>query len=362
MKTNNKKILAIKSGIAITIIIAIIFTTLISYNALASYGVRPTLEARAENVILLIGDGMGFNHIEVASYYDTPVMTTIENTSSVTTRSTSIRTTDSAAAATAMATGVKVWTRRISYSNGSNLVSLGDMTTNNDKKLGIITTKSVTDATPAAFTAHNKSRKNHKQIALEQVNNTGIDVLFGPGREYFDQHSEIINSDDRAYVTNYQDLINNNKPKIYGIFDDPIPNEGDLSLAALTEIALSMLENENGFFLMVEGAKIDTYSHSNEMDKMLAEFWAFDRAVAVALDYAANNPNTTVIVTSDHECGKLTLPETLSNDTINDKLFRSGQHTFRDVPFFIIGPGETEIPKKIDNTDIFHIIKQLLFD
>lgn len=360
----NKKKLTLNIIIATIVILAVVVTALMVFPyRLSRKGVELLVEAEAENVILLIGDGMGFNHIEVASYFDTPIMTSIQNESSVSTRSLMpIFPTDSAASATAMSTGNKVGNGRISYKNGKPLTNLGDMASEYGKKLGVLTTKTVTDATPATFTAHNKRRKNHQDIALEQINNTGINVLFGLGREYFDDYQSAINTDTREYVTTYEQLQANTKPKVYGIFDDPIPNEGDLTLAALTTIALDMLENEDGFFLMVEGAKIDTYGHSNDMDNMIAEFWGFDAAVAVAIAYAEQNPNTTVIVTSDHETGKLNLPKTLSEQTINDKCFNSGGHTNREVPFFIAGPGENQIPDNIDNTDIFLIIKQLLFD
>lgn len=319
-------------------------------------------EDSANSVILLIGDGMGFNHIEAASYFGQPVMTSIENKSSITTRSTlPIWPTDSAAAATAIATGKKVFNGRIAWSNGKNLKSLGDVAVENGKKLGVITTKPVTDATPAAFTAHNKSRRNQKEIALEQINNHGIDLLIGQGEEYFENYAQLIINDKRDYVTSFEDLLQSQKEKVYAIFDEDIPCEGQFTLAALTSYALDKLQCEDGFFLMVEGAKIDTYSHDNDMDNMLEQFWGFDDAVSAALDYAKDNPHVTVIVTADHETGRLDLPKKMDRDTINDDCFNGGGHTNREVPFFIFGPGAQDVPEKMDNTDIFRLICQLLF-
>ncbi|HHU43228.1 MAG: alkaline phosphatase [Bacillota bacterium] len=358
----------IKNKILKIIVIAVfIFATVVSaaitgyHFSVKSMGERPKVDARANNVILLIGDGMGFNHVEIASYFDKPTMTQIQNSGQVTTLSLTPFPTDSAAAATALATGHKAGNGRIAYSGGKKLENLGDIAIENGKKLGIVTTKSVTDATPAAFSAHNKRRSNDQEIALEQIRNTDIDVLLGLGREYFDNYADEINTWDRAYVTSYEDLSANEKEKVYGIFDDPIPTEGEFSLEGLTEIALEMLDGEEGFFLMVEGGKIDNYSHKNDLDNMLKEFWDFDRAVAVALAYAMQNPDTTVIVTADHETGWLKLPKEWSEENINDRLFKSGNHSFRAVPYFIFGPGEDQIPAKIDNTDIFYIINQLLF-
>jgi len=359
IKNNKHLLIIIFTLILITSLsVFLIFGNLYAY----SYGVRPEINDSSENVILLIGDGMGFNHIEVAKFFDTPVMTQMEYHSAVSTHSLSFSPTDSAASATAMATGFKVKNRAISYSKGKNLVNLGELVLENNKKLGIVTTKSVTDATPAAFTSHNKHRNNHQNIALEQIRRADCDVLFGLGREYFDNYSNEINTSERAYVTNYQDLLASTKEKVYGIFDEPIPNEGDFTLSTLTTIALDMLKNDNGFLLMVEGAKIDSYSHGRDMEGMLKEFWAFNEAIKVALAFASINPNTTVIVTADHETGNLTLPKTLTQNNINDKLFKSSNHTGKDVPFFVVGPGASQVPAKIDNTDIYYIIKQLLFN
>lgn len=359
LSRKNKKIIII-TAISLVLVFGLSMLGLVLGYSLAPYGVKPEISARAENVILLIGDGMGKNHIEIASFFETPAFAELEEKGSVSTRSLDFLTTDSAAAASAMATGKKVWNRNISHLNGKDLTNLGQITKQKGKKLGIISTKSVTDATPAAFSAHTKLRSKQEEIAKEQIFDSGADIIFGLGREYYDPYAAEITTSNRGYYNTYASLVLNQKPKAFAIFDDPIPNEGLFTLATLTDIALTMLSNDEGFFLMVEGAKIDTYSHANEMEKMLAEFWAFNAAVEVALTYAKTHTNTTVIITADHETGKLTLPNKLSAESINNNCFRSGGHTPRDVSYFAYGAGADEIPDKIDNTDIFHIIKQLL--
>lgn len=359
LSRKNKKIIII-TAISLVAVFGLTMLGLVLGYSLAPYGVKPEIEARAENVILLIGDGMGKNHIEIASFFGIPVFTELEETGSVSTRSLEFYATDSAAAASAMATGKKVWNKNISHLNGKDLTNLGQITKQKGKKLGIISTKSVTDATPAAFTSHTKLRSKHDEIAKEQIFDSGADVIFGLGREYYEPYAAQIATFDRGYYNSYAGLQLNQKPKAFAIFEEPIPNEGLFTLATLTDIALNMLSNDEGFFLMVEGAKIDTYSHANEMEKMLAEFWAFNAAVEVALTYAKTHTNTTVIITADHETGKLTLPKTLSAETINNKCFRKGGHTSRDVSYFAYGAGAEEIPGHIDNTDIFYIINQLL--
>lgn len=349
-----------KIVVTFILLLAISVTLLLGILHSMQYGVRPEINAHADNVILLIGDGMGFNHIAIASYFGEVALEQFEYGGSVATHSLSHKITDSAAAATAMATGEKTINGMLSYSAFGRIQNLGQLTKHNDKRLGIVVTKPVTDATPAAFTAHNISRSRQKAIAYEQIISADCDVLFGAGKEYFDEYSGLIETQDRAYLNTYEALQANTKPKAYAIFDEVTP-ESEHNLAILTSIALAMLQNENGFFLMVEGSKIDSHSHSNDMDAMLAEFWIFNAAILIALDFAANNPNTTVIVVADHETGGLTLPEVLSSSTINDNCFTTDGHTAADVPYFAYGSGAEQIPSFIDNTDIFYIITQLLF-
>jgi len=356
--SKKSKVLRITIAVALLVVVAVLITFGM-FNSLP-YGVRPQIEARANNVILLIGDGMGFEHVRAASCFGDISMDLFEYSGSVTTRSLSNSITDSAAAATAMATGKKTFNAMLSYSGTQKLANLGDIVKENNKKLGIVVTKSVTDATPAAFTAHSFLRISQNAIALEQIRETDCDVLFGEGRKYFDAHSHRVNREDRAYINTLEALECNTKPKAYAIFDEVEP-ESEHNLATLTAIALQILENENGFFLMVEGSKIDSHSHSNDMNKMLAEFWIFNAAVLVALEFAQAHPDTTVIVTSDHETGGLTLPDELSPAVISDSCFTSTAHTGVNVPYYAYGPGADQIPALIDNTDLFFIINQLLF-
>ena len=110
---------------------------------------------------------------------------------------------------------------------------------------------------------------------------------------------------------------------------------------------------------MVEGAKIDTMSHDNNMQGMINELMAFDDAVVTALHFARTNKNTTVIVLADHETARIRIPADAEANDISDKWFKSSIHTMRDVPYFAFGPGASEIPDEIDNTDVFLIMKQL---
>lgn len=364
-KKENKHLIII---IAIIMIIAILGSGgLFSYFYYFHYGkgdvdLGITEETvTPQNVILLIGDGMGLNHVAAGNLVTDMVMSTMPYQGEVKTRSLSITSiTDSAAAATAYATGNKTFNGCLSYLNGNNLKNMSDVIGATDMRFGVVATKSVTDATPAAFTAHNKSRSNAEEIAFEQANNANIDVLFGLGKSYFDGYADQLNSGNCSYVNTFDDLEKCDSERIYGIFEDSIPHSGELTLASLTSQALLNLECEDGFFLMVEGSKIDSYSHGNEMDNMLQELISFNEAVRTAMAYAKANKNTTVIVTADHETGNLTLPNGATAADLTDDCFKSGTHTNKNVGYYAYGPCANSIPEILDNTDIFYIITQML--
>ena len=142
-------------------------------------GVDPVSEMRAKNVILLIGDGMGFNHIKAGNIYSGSrlQMERFAVSGEVMTRSLTPGATDSAAAATAMATGIKTYNGRIAYKDGKNLTTVAEMAMAEGKKVGVVVTKAVTDATPAAFLTHASDRGETQSIA-EQLVNSDVDVLF----------------------------------------------------------------------------------------------------------------------------------------------------------------------------------------
>ncbi|MDR2046664.1 MAG: alkaline phosphatase [Clostridiales bacterium] len=371
MKENKTNIVKNKRKIIWTIIASVLFAVFLTGGAfmfirITNYGVRPDIDENAQNVILLIGDGMGRRHVELGYFFGYDAVKSMDYHGTVATRSVNFEPTDSAAAATAIASGTKVLNQSLNYDIfGRALTNIGELSKNAGKKYGVAVTKNVTDATPAGFTAHNKNRADERGIALEQIRISRADVIFGLGRTYFEPYKDEIITSDRDYCVTYEELRASEKPSAIAVFDvDRIPEEGEFTLASIAMEAIRMLENPNGFFLMVEGSKIDTYSHSNDMENMLRELRAFNAAVAVVLAYAAVTPNTTVIVTADHETGGLRLPANLAPDLINDSLFTTGNHTAADVDIFISGPGAASLVSqkiyKIDNTDIFYIIRQLL--
>ena len=381
-------------------------------------GVDPVSEMRAKNVILLIGDGMGFNHIKAGKIYSGSrlQMERFAVSGEVMTRSLTPGATDSAAAATAMATGIKTYNGRIAYKDGKNLTTVAEMAMAEGKKVGVVVTKSVTDATPAAFLTHASDRGETQSIA-EQLVNSDVDVLFGLGDEYMYALADSIATDEREYCTTFQTIADavqsSEKEKIFGLLEDgSIQNFGANTLAQLTRNALTKLsaEADDGFFLMVEGSKIDSASHDNDMKAMLNELQAFNATVSACKEWAAANGDTVVIVTADHETGGLKVPDikdaseaydALLDFDSSDKWFTKTGHTSVNVGYYIYATSTTpivgsveavdnngdiifdangepvmvdvvtgyaeidysalmDIPEEIDNTDIFELIKQWL--
>ncbi|MBQ4072143.1 MAG: alkaline phosphatase [Clostridia bacterium] len=328
-----------------------------------NYGTDPVVEEKAQNFILLIGDGMGINHIKTAELYNNGSLLNMRKlpvTGEVMTRSLSAGATDSAASATTYATGEKTYNGRLSFKDGKNLTTIAEEAMANGKKVGIVATKVATDATPAAFLAHSNSRHNTAEIA-SQIVASDVDVLFGLNNDELKALASSIQTDNRDYCTSFEEISASTSEKIFGLFDEDIPNIGRNTLASLTDTALAKLENENGFFLMVEGSKIDSYSHTNEMDKMIDELNGFDAAVSRAVAWARKNGNTTVLVLADHETGNLKIPAEATADQISNDWFHSTGHTSQNIHYFGYGIGVNSIPALIDNTDVYDIIKQLLF-
>ena len=381
-------------------------------------GVDPESGFKAKNVILMIRDGMGFEHIAAGNIYSAArlQMERFAVSGEVMTRSLTPGATDSAAAATAMATGVKTYNGRIAYKDGKALETIAEMAMDEGKKVGVVATKAVTDATPAAFLTHAKSRNDAESIASQLVASP-VDVLFGLTDEYMTAMYDDIATDNRALCTSFQSIADavqdSEVDKIFGLLEDgDIQNYGANTLAQLTRNALSKLSSvsDDGFLLVVEGSKIDTASHDNDMAAMLGELQAFNAAISACKEWADMNGETVVIVTADHETGGLKVPEFASSADAYDALldydnsngwFTRTSHSSANVGYYIHATSSEaimrsveltdqtgvtvtdaddhavmtevldkyqeidyntlmDIPSEIDNTDIFELIKQWL--
>jgi len=326
-----------------------------------------------KNTILFIGDGMGFEQVKAASIYlngkeNSLSFESFPYTGQASTHPASREVTDSAAAGTAMATGVKVNNGVISMripGNSEKLPTALEYFKGMGKKVGLVSTTHITHATPASFGSHNKSRNNYKEIAKDYLNISKPHVLLGGGKYVKRKDAE---KAGYTVVTNRDELLKHNTKSnapLSGQFGkENMPYEADgmgnlPHLSDMTKTAIKVLENsDKGFFLMVEGGRIDHSGHANNLKQNIFETIEFAKAVQVAIDWAAKRNDTLIVVTADHETGGLKVTKNNGKGKLPDVTWSSGGHTGMDVPLYAVGKNAKLFKGKIDNTDIFRLITQ----
>ena len=296
---------------------------------------EPTIvfDSQVKNVILFIGDGMGYNHVEQSIHYfnlDRPAFLNDE-IASVSTRAKNALTTDSAAAATAMATGNRVDRTEIGMHKGEILENISEIAKRAGKKVGVVTTDLLSGATPAGFSAHASDRDETMQIALSQTT-SNVDLLIGRASEdfyYYNNAREDFEAQGYTFAVDEDQLIQNkNAQKLIATLDmpystySPEPQPEAMQICDLLQFSIDYLTNDNGYFLMIESAYIDKFSHDNEYEKAMAEV----RSMIDAIDYLyANMPaDTALLITADHETGGLVEP---GKTAVGGKLYASRSHT-----------------------------------
>ncbi len=391
------------------------------------------------NVILMIGDGMGPDLVTAAGAYrygdayhafggeQRLAMETLTGRYYATTFSTGgagydftweggsreypkKKATDSAAAGTALATGVKTYDGAIAVDGHSRpLVQITTLAREAGMKTGIVTSVPFYDATPAAFGAHNPSRGNVAAIAREMLMVTQPDVLMGAGNPDSTPAApayNVISKEDWEALkqgrtpyrlvqdrADFQNLIAHPaEGKVLGLFrnasalvarkaDGKSADPALPTLAEMTLASLSVLANPQGFFLMVEGGAIDKQAHSDNLDATLGEVLAFDEAVAAALEWIAAhggwNENL-LIITADHDTGYLNSVKPTAAGQLPEAVWGTGGgwggHTNRLVPVYCQGKGseafgrsvlraidfERGLVSVVDNTAVFSVMREAL--
>lgn len=298
---------------------------------------------RARNVILMIGDGMGAEHVWAAWLCNKGQLnvTKLPVTGFSITTSASHTITDSAAGGTAIACGHKTANGRVGVdAAGKPMPSLAEQMRQAGKATGLVVTKAVTDATPAAFYAHVMSRKNTDAIAAA-LTEAGFDVVVGGGSAHFmpKQREKLQKECSLCELAAPGDC-------------DPAGKRGDW-LPQRVEQALSQLEQDGeGFFLMVEGSKIDMSAHVNDLDETVRETLDFDQAVGVVLRWMQKRNDTLLLVTADHQTGGLSI---LGGDKAQGKVkghFSSFRHSGVAVPVYAAGCGAALFDGVQDNTEL----------
>jgi len=389
-----------------------------------------------KNIIIMIADGAGFNHFRAADYYECnqipcqpyenfPVRLAMStypyggsydsNLAWHSFNYVDSGYTDSAAAATAMATGVKTRNKTLGLDADNHpVLNLCERAKQLGKAAGVITTVFFDDATPAGFCIHNGARGNLNQIADDMLSKSPVDCIMGAGHPLYDSDGRRVREPNYKYIseTTWANLKNGSaggnanhwtlvqtRAEFQVLATGPTPcrvfglvqvydttqqkRSSDVSaepykvpftqtvptLAEMTSAALNVLDNDpNGFFVMIEGGAVDWTAHANQSGRLIEEMNDFNRSVEVVSKWVIQNSSwndTLVIVTADHETGHITGPSSGQTDQgpvwnaiVNNgpgKLpgieWHSKNHTNSLVPFFAKGRGAEQFTKTIDGND-----------
>ncbi len=335
-----------------------------------------TTTAKPKNVILLIGDGMGLPQITGAMYMNDnkTVFERFKNIGFHKSHSADNLVTDSAAGATAFASGIKT-------NNGSlgmdpqkkSVPTILEIAEKKGMATGLVVTCSITHATPAAFIAHVESRENVEAIALSFLD-TPIDLFIGGGEKAFTERKDGRNLVNELTAKGYSisDLAHSpiesldiTSKKNVGFFtadEEPPPiSEGRNFGIPSADEALKFLDGRSpeGFFMMIEGSQIDWGGHANDANYVVTELNEFEKIVSNVLDFAERDKNTLVIVTGDHETGGFAVNPGSKLNHI-EVAFTSKSHTATMIPVFAAGPGAELFRGIYENTEIFNKMKTLL--
>jgi len=374
-------------------------------------------EKKAKYVFYFIGDGMGFSHISLTEGYlatkegkvgNNPLcFTQFPVMGMATSYSANRYITCSSAAGTALATGTKTNNGMLGTTpDSSNLTAISYKIHNAGFPVGVTTSVTIDHATPGSFYANSTARSDYYSIA-QQLATSGFEFFGGGGfygaKDKRHQEKSLYDiASEAGYVFAYG-IEDYKAKKLSGVEkmilfqedeakrNNDLPYvaervEGDLELPQVVEAAIDFLNNEKGFFLMVEGGKIDWAAHSNELVGTVFEMLDFDQAIAVAYEFYKQHPDETlIVVTADHETGGVTLGRgkgyvydlsvidkatasksvggtDVSNymqDISKDSLsvianigWTTTSHTGGAVPVFAVGAGSDMFAGRQDNTDI----------
>jgi alkaline phosphatase len=322
-------------------------------------------EQPAQNIILLIGDGMGIAQIYAGMTANHGKLA-LERCTYIglqKTYSADSYITDSGAGATALATGVKTKNGAIGVDTaGLPVKNILEYAEEHNLSTGLVATSKITHATPAGFIAHELNRDNYDAIALDFLN-SGIDIFIGGGRNDFSMREDSLNlldslkNMDYHVISDIQDIQNEygkiacltapeHNPSILNGRGNMLPDAVATSIGFLDK-------KKTGFFLMAEGSQIDWAGHDNNTEGVVSEMLDFDHAVKNALDFAKKDRNTLVIVTGDHETGGMTIIGGNISEGKVEAAFSTEDHTAVMIPVFAFGPGADKFSGIYENTDIF---------
>ncbi len=335
---------------------------------------------KPKNIILLISDGAGLSQLWAAAMANRGNLNVLNMpyTGYLKTQPTDNYHTDSAAGGSAIATGHKTKNRYIGVDSlGNKVANLPDRLNSIGMRTGIVSNDDITGATPSAFFTHVNERDLSDSIAND-IQTSKLNLFIGGSNQSFTkQDSSLIKklrskgfeigtsletvkrSSAKQLLVFQEDQVDHKWNKLDKEQSDIKTSYRFIEHALVPSIDFLKKGNNKGFFLMIEGAKIDGGGHSNSTGFSITEYLSFDRLVGQALEFAEKDQETLVIVTSDHETGGMIIldadPKTgrvLANFATND-------HTGIPVPLMAFGPAAERFQGFLDNTDIAKIIYEL---
>ena len=342
----------------------LLFSLMLSFPACSQKNQKEE-PPKAVNVIYMIGDGMGLPQVfatmlatgEELTFQQFPYIGVVD------TRSASNDITDSAAGGTALACDQKTKNGMVGMDVDTvAMESVLETLANHGKSTGIVVTCYAGHATPADFYAKVPKRSMYEDIAIQLAESDKVNVMIAGGRKHFDHRKDSVNLLERMENELgwkiYDTLADIDTTCMkYAVFADhghmpKAPERGDFLPDGVKTALKTLSQDEDGFFLMVEGSQIDFACHAHDSANMVEETVDFSKAVQVALDYAKADGNTLVVVTADHETGGLTMidPEGhYSNVSFN---YSTGSHTCLPVMIYAYGPGAEQFTGWMQNNEI----------
>ncbi|MFF7176800.1 alkaline phosphatase [Streptomyces pseudovenezuelae] len=449
MHRPSRRYLTIATALATATAAAVAVTSVAGASDTKQQAENAIKGGKAKNVILLIGDGMGDSEITLARDYtvgangrlnmDKFPLTGAYTTYAVHADGTPDYVTDSAASGTGWATGVKTVNGRISKTPGTDkaVKTILELAQKSGYATGSVTTSELTDATPAVLASHvtDRSCQGPADMAkctgdtvaaggpgsiAEQSVNHKVDVLFGGGRQRFDQKVtdgkyKGLTVTEQARKLGYQVVTDNASMKaakagkpVLGLFatgnvpvewtgkpaavggTDPqrcvtsnpnrpstTPSLADSATKAIQLLEAKQKHSKKAFFLQIEGASIDKQDHAADPCGQIGETAAFDRAVKVARAYAAKHPDTLVVTTADHGHTSQIVPLEATPPGLSSTLItnegqqlkvnystntpgQSQEHTGTEVRIAAQGPQAYRVLGVTNQTDLFTTIREAL--
>lgn len=320
-------------------------------------------QTKPQNIILMIGDGNGLAQISAGMYANGNRLNLaqIKQIGLLKTQSADDFVTDSAAGATALATGKKTKNRYIGLdAAGNRAENLMETLQKKGFSTAVVTTDDITGATPAAFFAHSLDRGNEDEIA-QQLALSRLSLFAGASNRYVSATDwvatgRVIHHSVAAFSPTTADAQ-------VGLLVKSTADTGDSRnyLPAITEKSLAYLKRQaKPFVILIENGRIDNEGHGNNAAGVAEEVKVFDRAIGEALKFVDDNPNTLLLITADHETGGLVLPHGDSNGSVVEGQFHSDDHSGVMVPIFAYGSAATSFGGIYENTEVYEIVMRLL--